>query len=422
MFKITKTTKIISAIIFLILFLTGIQFYLKPKVDTNSYVTLIEWKAFLNSKKLKIKEKKVLKAWNIIKTVWENSLAIIKWWDWSITRIWWNTTLKINKADVSPDLTKIQILFNLLWKTWKTRSDVVSFIGEDSYFKEWFVDTEAAVRWTSFEVNLEKKYLYVNSHEVSLKDKKNGKKYIVREKQAINIFNFDFIALEKFILKVSDKAWRQLNEELDKEYFKKIKKNLESFIKNEKKFLDDLNSWNISWLTKAQKEELYKKLLKKYEELKPSTISPKDSNLYKYKLEYQKLLSSIAPKEAKKDLLRTTTYDLKQAIDLKNFSDFKEISSLIIKNKDFVDINEVNKVLDLSSLWEEIKKNFNLLLKSTNINTNDLNKIFWDSFESFKRNFWDTLKWIWDWLKQNLNNFSNDAKWLINDLWKNIIK
>jgi hypothetical protein len=60
-----------------------------------------------------------------------------------------------------------------------------------------------------------------------------------------------------------------------------------------------------------------------YQNLKPSSISPSDNDLYKTKLEYQNILAKLAPKDEKKNLLRTSIYDLKEAIDLKNMEDFK---------------------------------------------------------------------------------------------------
>ena len=81
---------------------------------------------------------------------------------------------------MSDDLLKINISFKL--EKWKTWSNVVSFIWKESYFNQEFADTTAAVRWTIYEVNLDKDYLYVDSHEVKLTNN-SWKTEIVSEKK-----------------------------------------------------------------------------------------------------------------------------------------------------------------------------------------------------------------------------------------------
>jgi hypothetical protein len=58
-------------------------------------------------------------------------------------------------------------------------------------------------------------------------------------------------------------------------------------------------------------------------------ISPNNSELYKIKLEYQTRLTQLASKEDKQNLLRTATYDLKEAIDLKNYKELKSLITLL---------------------------------------------------------------------------------------------
>ena len=95
----------------------------------------------------------------------------------------------------------------------------MSFLGTDSYFKESFWDTVAAVRGTIFDLNLDNNYLYVHSHEVSLASA-DWKEVIVPENKPLDLLSFDFIKLEKFIKDFKDKAWQDLNTKFDEEYFR----------------------------------------------------------------------------------------------------------------------------------------------------------------------------------------------------------
>ena len=72
--------------------------------DRNSYVILIDWEATLNNFNLEKDKKELLKSTDEIKTIWEKSLAMVKWWDWSITRIWGNSFLKIDESEIEQDL------------------------------------------------------------------------------------------------------------------------------------------------------------------------------------------------------------------------------------------------------------------------------------------------------------------------------
>jgi len=409
MFKITKQTKIILTIVLVIIFIFTYQFLSKPKIDTHSYVTLVSWEASLNNNPLIIKQKQVLQNNDRLKTGGSWSLAIIEWGEWSITRIGPDTEIVINKANVSEDLTKIEILFNLIWDSWKTWSDVVSFIWEDSYFKEWFADTEAAVRGTIFEVNLDKDYLYVEKHEVVLEDKKNQKKYIIPEKKPFNIKLFDFVALEKFIISLRDRAWEDLNKQLDRETFKKLKENIKEVLDSTKQ-LTDLNNIDLNNLSQLDREKLYNELLSSYQKIKPSTITPADRDLYKYKLQYQEILTALAPEQDKENLLRTSIYDLKDAINLKNFEEFKNIMKYIWENKDFIDLKELDNVINLSWMKNSLKESIiNFVRDTKNGNYSDL---IWNSFKTFEELNFNIMNNTAEKIKNNLPD--------LKDLWNSI--
>jgi len=418
MIKLSKSKKIILFVSVLIIWIFSIQIFQKPYVDTNSYVTLVQWTATLNNNPLLLKQKKVLKVNDIIKTGNSWSLAVIEWWEWSITRIWENTTIKISKNNISPDLTSIHILFKIIWNTWKTWSDVVSFIWDKSYFKQDFVDTEAAVRWTTFEVNLDKNYLYVKKHAVWLTDIKTKKTVLVTEDKPFDLKTFNFIALEKFILHFQDKIWEWVNKNLDKQFFSFLDKNLNSFIQKQKDLLQ-LDKINFDNLNDIDRNKLYKELLSSYQKLKPSIISPSDKKLYDIKLRYQKALLSIAPVTEKKDLLTTTLYDLNNSINTKNFTAFKQIVTLLWKNKEYINMNQLNDIINFNQFWESFKNNFDSFIKNFNFNKNiDYNKFFGDNFESFWKSMssmFDNITW---WLKDNFNKISDTIWWEINNLTK----
>ena len=419
MYKIWKSKKIVISILLSILLLVGIQEFNKPKVDRNSYVTLVSWMALLNDNPLIIKEKKVLKVNDIIKTGSSWSLAIIEWWEWSITRLWPDTKIQINKNQISEDLTKIEIFFKMLGDSWKTWSNVVSYIWDESYFKQEFADTEAAVRWTIFEVNLDKDYLFVKKHEVNLKDLKNNKNYTIVQDKPFDIKTFDFIALEKFIIDFQDKTWETINKSLDKDFYKNLKKSLDKSLWQLKQ-LTNIKWIDIDNLSDLEKNKLYTDLLSSYQNLKPSSISPRDDELYKTKLEYQNILAKLAPENDKKSLLRTSVYDLKEAIDLKNLDDFKWIVSLLGENKDSIDFMDFNKFLDASWLDTSFKKSLDGLI--WNFNSDKLDKFMDNGFNwlnnATKKTLndleykLDKIKNIWD----NVNLDSISGK--ISDLWE----
>ena len=421
MFKISKSKKIILFVSALIVLIFSIQIFQKPNIDRNSYVTLVSWTAMLNNNPLILKQKEVLKVNDIIKTGNSWSLAIIEWWEWSITRLWENTTIKISQNNISPDLTSIQILFKIIWNTWKTWSDVVSFIWEKSYFKEGFVDTEAAVRWTTFEVNLDKNYLYVKKHAVWLTDRKTNKTILVTQNKPFNLKTFNFIAIEKFILDFQDKVWEWLNKDLDKQFFNFLNKNLDSFIKTQKDLLQ-LDKIDFEKLSDIDKNKLYKQLLASYQQLKPSTISPNNTKLYDIKLKYQKALLSIAPVADKKDLLETTLYDLNDSINSKNFTSFKQIVTLLWKNKEYINMNQLNNIINFNQFWQWFKKNFDSFIKNFNFDSNiDYNKFFGDNFESFWKSMNSMVDNITWWLKDNFDKFSDTIWWEVNNLTNKVL-
>ena len=90
--------KFIYFIIVLIFLIISIWVYISiffKSVDRNSYLELVSGKWLLNEKVLEIWKREKLSKDDVIETKTKDSLAVIEWWDWSITRLWGNTKVEI---------------------------------------------------------------------------------------------------------------------------------------------------------------------------------------------------------------------------------------------------------------------------------------------------------------------------------------
>jgi len=399
--------KFILFIISLVLIIIWSQLYnvfVYAGVDRNSYVSLVNGEWLINNYKMQLEKKYKLKPKDNIKTIWKDSLAIIKWWDWSITRLWWNSELVVKQADVSDDLIDIKIIFKLnRWKTW---SDIISFVWWNSYFYQEFADTTAAVRWTIYEVNLEKDYVYVSSHEVSLR--KNWKEKILKQNEALDIKKFFLIDLFEFIKKYKDSHWQNLNKALDKEFYKNLVKQVQK--------LNNLSaSWiaNLSDLSEKQKKELYKVLKKQYQQL--NFLKP-DSPLYNQKLLLKKYLIQLAPPKEKQDLILTSLYDFNDILNSKKYNFLKINLEVLWKNiKEIKDVKNINfynyinsdliKKIEIPEwLQDEFQKNFNNISKVFDIWEIDLsnNKIT-EFIDYSTKNFQNQINKTW--ILQKIKDF-----------------
>lgn len=339
---------IISIIVLIIWLWTYNSF--SNKVDRNSYVVLLNWNATLNSIPIKKDIKELLSVWDNVRTIWKSSLAVIEWWDWSVTRLWWNSNVKIDNLYLSDNLDTINISFELLnWKSW---SNVISFLWKWSYFNQTFSDNLAAVRWTIFDVDLDNNYIYVIDHKVTL-TKNDGEIIVINEKEPFDIKNYDFIALEEFIKSFKDKAWEKLNEGIDKEFLdwlrKQIQQDLDTFIN-----IEDLN---IDWIvTSEQKQVLYDKIISDYQKL--NFIDPSNEDLFKKKIELKDALIKLSTWENKTMLLENTFYDFKNIVDLKKYEDIDLLLPTLWDNTDLLrSLNFRNKV-NFDGLPEQLKDKF----------------------------------------------------------------
>lgn len=371
---------IISLII--VIFLWIYKSYFFEMQNRNSFAVLVEWKWFVNDKSLQINEKNKLEVWDIVKTVWVHSLLVIEWWDWSITRIGWDSDIKISELFVDNNLLKINLSFELLsWKSW---SNVVNFMWEWSYFKESFRDIEAGVRWTIFNIDLDKDYISVTNHKLLLVKNIDQKIFEINEGNPFSLKTFSFIDLEEFIKNIKDKSFEELNKKFDREYFKALSIKLSEKLD----YFDSLSEINIKELSKEKKDALYNKLLTKYQEL--NFISPDNYELFSKKLEYKKVLIELAPENDKKSLINNTLYDFKESIKTNNYWNIESIISIFEDNLDTVKWFKVdfNDYFDVNMIPEEFKEIFinnyklfenifgsNLVAKIPNINIDDLKLI-----------------------------------------------
>ena len=335
--------KFILSIITIIILIISFQAYKAITImhtDTNTYIVYVKWKIKINSYLLKKNERKKLKVWDIIITK-KDSACVIEWWDWSLTRLWENWKIEIQELNVKKDLSQINLQFKLVnWKTW---SNVISFLWEKSYFKQNFKDNnsqdiEAAVRWTIFDVNLKRDYIYVANHEVSVKKEKETK--IISQNQAFSISKFSFINMKKFIKKIQDKAWEEMNKKYDKKFFKNLKDNISKKI--DIKNIDEILKNNTS----------YKDLLSEYQKL--NFASAWDWKLFEAKNKIRQYLINKANDENKKQLVKYSYFDLQDAIKKQTWKKYEQLLKIVEDNKNLIpDINtdDINKKINSLKNW-----------------------------------------------------------------------
>lgn len=392
--------KFIFFIIFLIISIVLAWFFgsfFLNSVDRNTYLEPITGEVFVNDNKINIWEKEKLNKNDIVETKTNDSLAVIEWWDWSLTRLWWNTKIEILENEVSKNKNNINILFKL--SSWKTWSNVISYLWDDSYFKQVFNDSEASVRGTIFMVDLEKDYLQVDSHEVVLQDPKIWELNITKNKQ-IKLSDFKFISFEDFIKFFKDKWFFELNQQLDKEYFLKLSLDL----KNKIDEMISFSSKNISNLTSEQREKIYSEFMEKYQDL--NFVSPAVSEeLFNLKMNLKEKLLELSPENSKKMLLWTYSYDLADIFDSKNFANFDQIVNTLKENEKYLDkkkiqdfFNAFNIKFDFKATISESLNNF-----SENVINRAEYKNFMNSFQNEFSKAVDNQKWVfmefWDFFK-----------------------
>lgn len=420
--------KFIFAILFLIILIIWMESYsFYNKNDTNSYVSLVNWTWYINNNLLVLNKNKIVKEWDVIKTVWVDSIAIIEWWDKSITRLWWDSEIKVNENYVSTDLTKLRISFNLTnWKTW---TKLISLFWKDSYFKQYIDNVEAWVRWTVFEVNKEKDYVYVQDHEISLINNKTWKEVILSKDQPLSLSTFNLIDLQKFLNSLKDKAWEDLNMQLDNELILKLKASIESLnnnnpinsilwlFSNKYDILNSINSWwdintikdKLSKLNETDKRKVFDNLYWIYQQI--NFLSPQDKD-YNKKLYYKEiLLQTSYDNKNTEGLVKNTLFDINDMISSNNLSNLNESIKVLIDNKNIVkNLNlDFNNYVNLSLVPDWLKDSLiNWLAPLKDIFNINLDI---DSIKSLE----ESARW-------KINDFLDENVWWLIDSLKNLNK
>jgi len=375
--------------IFLIIFVWIYKSFFVNNIDRNTYAILMNWKWTLNDELMIKDSKELLSVWDIVKTIWLDSLVVVEWWDWSVTRLWPNSSIKVNELYVEENLLQINLSFELL--TWKSWSNVLNFLWSKSYFKESFRDIEAWVRWTVFNVDLDNNYINVIKHKVSLSwnDIKNT---IIDENKPFSLKTFSFIKLQEFINGIKDANFENLNVKLDTQLFDWLKKQIH---KDLDKLLIKANI-DADNLSLTNKKDLYNELLSKYQSL--NFITSKDQDLFSKKIEYKNALIKLATPEEKINLIENTIYDFKETIKSKNYWNIDEILPILFTNKNLLkDLN-----IDFWTYFENLELN------------EELKNIFWKNINYIKDIFWTDFSKIFPditfkWIKAQTLNFYNDS-------------
>lgn len=352
---------IISVLVILLSYIS-IDTFLLNKVDRNTYVELLSWEWKVNNNPIFISDKLIVNSWDKVSTIWDESILVISWWDWSLTRLWWNSEIIINDTYVSDDKTEILLSFELLsWKSW---SNVISFLWEWSYFKQYFNDNEASVRWTIFNVDLDNNYLYVIDHNVNLKTN-NWEEFVVPEKKPLNLLNFSFIKLEEFIQNIKDKSFDEFNRLKDKEYYEFIKSSIISQLSNYKSSINK----SIESLSLEDKKALYDEILSKYQDLNIVSISDWDE-LFNLKLELKENLIKYSSVENKSLLSNSLVYDFKDSISSIDIDKFKWLLNIVEKYDLKLDLNnelfdKLNSFINTYDIKSDFINFFNKVKDST---------------------------------------------------------
>lgn len=388
--------KIFLTILTGIFLLFSLQFYFISnsfKRDTNSYVMLVEGSATLatswEKKILQLNKKEKIIDGDVINTL-SKSLAVIEWWDKSITRLWENTRVVIKENFVSEDLSKMNISFELLkWKTW---SNVISIFSWDSYFKQEVKWVSAAVRGTVFEANYDNEYMLVHKHALKLTNSDWETKEIVPGQT----FSLKTFSIED-IKEILDDTFQKINKQLDDEYMKQLRENFLMSLKetnplniierlsSENKalriLLDENPKQNFDAFLWSLDDKNKKKVLWYLNTLWQSVNfeNGENSTLYNLKLNTREnLVENSTDEQYKETLVRYTMYDLADLLHFENFdtdmlqdtlgflntnkeyvnnesSYTKAISDILLLNGENINLESLKqKISDIDTLWQDI--------------------------------------------------------------------
>ena len=358
-------------VIILILSFQVYNAYSQSITDTDSYVSAIQQEVFLNNELVIDDWRLLLSAWDTIRTssTWR---AIIEWWDGSITRIWEWSEIYIEEAQVNANRTQINISFELFsWRTW---SNVVSFLGNDSSFTQKIEWLDAWVRWTVFDVDLEAWFIRVSEHIVELSNNQ-WESIILTSDTPFDIVRWAFIDIDVFLRSFQDATWTEFNRISDREFRTQMLLDLETSIEQNNPLLkimewlfphyrilyelDNSESFErteglISNLSQNGRRKTKELIQSRYQDF--NFVSPSEENLYARKIRYQKALLLLSDDQVfQRSVLERSLLDLQASVSSWNTSEVEVITSLLESHWDIVPNIDVG-VLDsvLWWLWDEL--------------------------------------------------------------------
>lgn len=408
--KILKNKLFIWGIL-AIIFLLSFQIYHAHSQnirDTSSYVSVVRGEVFHNSIALIENERKKLSAGDIVRT-WLESIAVIEWWDGSITRLWELSEIQLTRDIVSEDKSYINISFELFsGKSW---SQVVSFLGNDSSFTQEFEGLEAWVRGTVFDIDLESWFIRTSEHAVEILGPDNLRVVITPEKP-FDIVKQVFIDMDVFLRAFTDTSWTDFNILSDREYRQKLIQELE---KNSRAFnpflkimewlspkyrilyeLDTTSDFQtveaqIQKINTRQRQWVFDAVLERYQDY--IIVWGYEQELYSRKLMYQQALVRLSDDRSfQASILERTILD---------------IDSLIESWKR----EQLDRVLGFVNSYSELIPEIDttVLERGLELIPEELRSEFQKSFEMIEDIFWIRINTIWNLQPQNILNNTSGA-------------
>lgn len=362
------------------------------------YVLATKWNVIIKREriiKLRPEEKSNIIIWDKIITLKESG-ATIFWPDWSITRLWEKSSITISEIKINKDLSENKVKFNL--DSGKSWSNILRYLNKNSYFIETYENGRlaATVRWTVFEINLDKNYIHSVDHSIAINDTETKEEYNIPEWEAREIKNILQIVEEKLL----ERPWIDLNKNEDIIYInwliQKWKEKISTSIKDND--LKNLILNTIDWKTeninslKAEiekvtnnKKDYNKTLLDLYQNLNYLPNSAKNLEL-KNSLREEIINSSswVNKQNFINDFTRLNLFDYFDAVKNKQTEASDKIKSNIEKyikqDKNSQAIKKIINSFDKKKI-EEINNKFSGINSATknlidNLSKKDISKEF----------------------------------------------
>ena len=191
----------------------------------------------------------------------------------------------------------------------------------------------------------------------------SGNQILVEEGKPIRISTLSLIEIQEFLKNIQDTAWTQLNETYDKAYFETLKASLEQsflespgilllldFLSPKYRILHELNTSDsyetieelVSDLTPKQRPKVYTSVLSRYQDM--NFIQAKDVIFYKRKVFYKRALLALTDDPIEQQqLLQSSSFDLKSALDFKGKEQIIETMNVLVEHKEL--LQQVNMSL-----------------------------------------------------------------------------